>query len=87
MSEDFLDFVSDFFSIDKKYLNKKTRLNTLERDVHDRILFTFEMEKHFKIELEEEELIKLNKLGDYQALLEKKLQLRSEKDFIFKRAA
>lgn len=87
MNEDFFDFVSVFFSIDRKLINKKTRIDSLEKDVHDRILFSFELEKHFKIEFEEEELLKINKLGDYQALLEKKLQHRSEKEIIYKRAA
>ncbi len=74
MNDAFLSFVSEYFSVEKRLINKKTRIETLERTAHDRIIFTFELEKHFGIEFGEEELLKLDNLGDYQALLEKKLQ-------------
>lgn len=88
MNKDFLSFVSEYFSIDKRLINRKTRIDALERTAHDRIIFTFELEKHYKIEFDEEELLKLRNLGDYQALLEQKLQTRSQKkDFTYKKAA
>jgi acyl carrier protein len=74
MNDDFLSFVSEYFSVDKRLVDKKTRIEALERTAHDRIVFTFELEKHYGIEFEEEELVKMGNLGDYQALLEKKLQ-------------
>ncbi|HEX3019633.1 MAG TPA: hypothetical protein VHP36_04995 [Chitinispirillaceae bacterium] len=80
MSEDFMDFVSVYFSVNRKLINKRTRLDTLERNAHDRILFTFELESHYRIEFEEEELLKLRYVGDYQALLEQKLQLNSQEN-------
>lgn len=84
MNDDFLSFVSEYFSVEKRLINKKTRIEALERTAHDRIVFTFELEKHYGIEFGEEELLKLRNLGDYQALLEKKLQ---KKDSSLKKAA
>jgi acyl carrier protein len=82
MNDDFLSFVSEYFSREKRLINKKTRIEALERTAHDRIVFTFELEKRYGIEFEEEELLKLKKPGDYQALLrrnfrEKESSLRS----------
>lgn len=88
MNVDFLSFVSEYFLIDKRLINRKTRIEAIERTTHDRINFTFELEKHYKIEFEEEELLKLRNLGDYQALLEQKLQSHSQKKgFTYKKAA
>jgi len=78
MNDDFLSFVSEYFSREKRLINKKTRIEALERTAHDRIVFTFELEKRYGIEFEEEELLKLKNLGDYQALLEKKLQRKKK---------
>lgn len=87
MNDDFLDFSSAYFSVDRKSINKKTKIETLERNVHDRIGFTFELEKHYKIQLEDEEISKLHKLGDFQILLEKKLQSSSLQNNTLKKAA
>ncbi len=84
MNDDFLSFVSEYFSVDKRLIDRKTRIEALERTAHDRIVFTFELEKHYGIEFEEEELVKMGNLGDYQALLEKKLQ---KKESSLKKAA
>ncbi len=77
MNNDFISFVSDYFSVKMRLINKKTRIEALERTAHDRIIFTFELEKHYGVEFEEEELNKLRNLGDYQALLERKLQIKN----------
>ena len=43
MNDAFLSFVSEYFSVEKKLINKKTRIEALERTAHDRIVFTFEL--------------------------------------------
>lgn len=78
MEEKIYDIISNFFSIPKKSIKPSLKISTLSKDSHDQILFTFEIEKQFKIEFNDEEIEKLNKVSDYVKCIKQKLQQSSQ---------
>ena len=77
MDNSFFDFTAQYFDVSRRLINKRTRIESLSRDKHDSINFSFEIEKQYGIEFEEEELEKLRSVGDYLKLIEGKIRYRN----------
>jgi acyl carrier protein len=78
MEEKFYNIISNFFKIQKESIKPSLKINSLSKDSHDQILFTFEIEKQFQIEFNDEEIEQLNKVSDYVKCIKQKLQQRSQ---------
>ncbi len=52
-------------------------ISTLSKKPHDQILFTFQIEKEFKIEFDDEEIDKLDKVSSYISIIKKKIAQKS----------
>jgi acyl carrier protein len=78
MEEKFYDIISNFFNIQRESIKPSLKINSLSKDSHDQILFTFEIEKQFQIEFNDDEIEKLNKVSDYAKCIKQKLQQRSQ---------
>lgn len=72
MEKEFYQFVSNFFNIPLKSIKSSMPISTLSKKPHDQILFTFQIEKEFKIEFDDEEIDKLDKVSSYISIIKKK---------------
>jgi hypothetical protein len=61
----FLLFAADFFSKPLQLLTRKTRIDHLTDDLHAPVIFSFEVEKQFGVEIDDDEAARLRTLGDY----------------------
>lgn len=78
MEKDFLEFTAQFFGVQRRDINRATKIDSLERDFHDRINFSFEIEKRYQIEFEDQDLLKAHSVKDYLEIVKRKVQGRSE---------
>jgi acyl carrier protein len=78
MEEKFYTIISNFFNIPRESIKPSLKINSLSKDSHDQILFTFEIEKQFQIEFNDDEIENLNKVSDYVKGIKQKLQQRSQ---------
>ncbi|HON10025.1 MAG: acyl carrier protein [Fibrobacter sp.] len=74
MESDFLDFTAEYFQVSSDRISLRTRLETLSRDFHDHINFSFEVEKRYGIEFEGEDLDKVHSIRDFITLIKKKVR-------------
>ena len=77
MQKEFYEMVSNFFNFPLKSLKPSISISTLSKKPHDQILFTFELEKRFHIEFDDDEIEKMDKISSYLKLIKKKLEHKS----------
>jgi acyl carrier protein len=78
MEDKIYNIVSRFFNIPKESIKPSLKISSLSKDSHDQILFTFEIEKQFQVEFNDDEIEKLKKVSDYVKCIKQKLQQSSQ---------
>jgi acyl carrier protein len=78
MEDKIYTIISNFFNIPRDSIKPSLKISSLSKDSHDQILFTFEIEKQFQIEFNDDEIEKLNKISDYVKCIKQKLQQSSQ---------
>jgi len=63
-----------FFNVPSSSIRKKTSVYALAHSLHDPVLFSFEIEKQFGIELDDEEMDKTHTIASYILIVKKHLR-------------
>lgn len=72
IDEDFIEFTSNYFSIEKKFIHRQTRIDSISHDPHALINFSFEIEKRYNINFNDDDLAALKTVGKYIKLIKEK---------------
>jgi acyl carrier protein len=70
MEKEFIDFAARFFRVPAAKIKKKTKIKDLQQEVHDPVVFSFEVEKHYGIEIDEDEYERIKTIEDYMMIVE-----------------
>jgi len=74
MEKEFIIFAARFFHVPPVKIKKKTKIKDLQREVHDPVVFSFEVEKHYGIEIGEDEYEGIKTIEDYMMIVETHLE-------------
>lgn len=79
MENELIELAAQFFHIPAAKIKTSSKIKDLQRESHDPIVFSFEVEKHYGIEIDENEYEQLKTIKDYIRLIEKHLAGRYKK--------